>query len=528
MTYALLATYWLAVLGLCVYGLNCLVLCRQFRKHLKPNKARLAAVRAEFRKNVPDSALPHVTVQLPIYNERYVVGRLLDAAAQLDWPRDRLEIQVLDDSTDDTRELAAEHVERLRRRGLDIVHVHRTDRTGFKAGALKAGMATAKGELLAIFDADFVPQKEFLRDLVPFFGNPKVGLVQARWGHLNRDLSPLTRAQGLAIDGHFSVEQSGRCWSDWLLNFNGTAGIWRKVAIDDAGGWQADTLTEDLDLSYRAQLAGWKVEYVVDVEVPAEIPADISAFKSQQRRWAKGSIQTAKKLLPRVMRAPLPRWTRVQAFLHLTHYLVHPLMVIIAILAVPSLLLWPDGLVLPGWTWIVLGLCMAGGTCGPNALYVTSQRALRPTEWHRRILELPLLMCVGTGIAVSNTRSVIEALVGIDSAFVRTPKRNLTDGSRRRGLSGYRVPLDLAFVAEGALAVWCAWGAWLYLHQQKYFVGPFLGIYAIGYGWVAVLSVRDALRGRLGRRKARPELIRLEDEALEDPAEAGLVEEPVA
>jgi glycosyltransferase involved in cell wall biosynthesis len=528
MTYALLAIYWLAVLGLCLYGLNCLVLCRQFRKHIAPNTARLAAVRADFRARVTDDQLPCVTVQLPIFNERYVVGRLLDAAAQLNWPRDRLEIQLLDDSTDDTRELAAEHVERLRRRGLDIVHIHRTDRSGFKAGALKAGMAVAKGELLAIFDADFVPQPSFLRDLVPFFENPQIGLVQARWGHLNRDLSPLTRAQGLAIDGHFSVEQAGRCWSGWMLNFNGTAGMWRKTAIEDAGGWQADTLTEDLDLSYRAQLRGWKVEYTVDVEVPAEIPADIAAFKSQQRRWAKGSIQTAKKLLPRVMRAPLPLGVRLQAFLHLTHYSVHPLMVLVAILAVPTLLLWPTDLDLPKWSWGVFGLCMLGGTCGPNALYVTSQRALRPREWHRRIRELPLLMLIGTGIAVSNTRAVIEALVGIDSAFVRTPKRNLTDASRRRGLSGYRVPLDLAFLAESALAFWCAWGAWLYLHQQKYFVGPFLAIYAVGYGWVAALSVRDALRAGLVPSRRRAALARLEEEALDDPAEAGLVEPPVA
>jgi hypothetical protein len=262
--------------------------------------------------------------------------------------------------------------------------------------------------------------------------------------------------------------------------------------------------------------------------VPAEIPADIAAFKSQQRRWAKGSIQTAKKLLPRVMRAPLPLSTRIEAFLHLTHYSVHPLMVLVAILAVPTLLLWPSNLVVPEWSWALFGVCMLGGTCGPNALYVTSQRALRPREWGRRVLELPLLMFIGTGIAVSNTRAVIEALLGVESAFVRTPKRNLTDASRRRGLSVYRVPLDFAFVAESALAVWCGWGAWLYLHHDKFFVGPFLAIYAVGYGWVAALSVGDALRSMLARRKRRPALARIEEEALDEPAEAGLVEPPVA
>jgi cellulose synthase/poly-beta-1,6-N-acetylglucosamine synthase-like glycosyltransferase len=531
MTYALLAVYWLAVLGLCVFGLNCFVLCWQFRRHRVQRTARLAAMRADYQARVKDSDLPRVTVQLPIFNERYVVDRLLDAVAQLDWPRDRLEIQVLDDSTDDTRELAAEHVARLARRGLDIVHIHRTDRTGFKAGALKAGMLTAKGDLLAIFDADFVPQRSFLRDLVPFFENPRIGLVQARWGHLNRDLSPLTRAQGLAIDGHFSVEQAGRCWAGWMLNFNGTAGIWRRQAINDAGGWQADTLTEDLDLSYRAQLAGWGVEYAVDVEVPAEIPADIAAFKSQQRRWAKGSIQTAKKLLPRVLRAPLRPTVRLQAALHLTHYLAHPLMVVIAILAVPTLLLWPSNFHLPGWSWLLLGVLMLGGTCGPNALYVTSQKALRPREWGRRILELPLLMVMGTGIAVSNTRAVIEALLGIESAFVRTPKRNLTDGSRRRGFSGYRSPLDLAFVAEAALAFWCAWGAVLYLQEKKFLVGPFLAIYAVGYGWVSVLSVRDAMRLARARKRdrllAERALLREAELAVAEE-EPGLVEPPVA
>ena len=534
MTYALLAVYWLAVLGLCVFGLNCLVLCWQFRRHRVARTARLAAVRAEYRARVRDDQLPRVTVQLPIFNERYVVDRLLDAAGKLDWPRDRLEIQVLDDSTDDTRELAAEHVARLARRGLDIVHLHRTDRSGFKAGALKAGMAVAKGELLAIFDADFVPQPSFLRDLVPFFENPRVGLVQARWGHLNRDLSPLTRAQGLAIDGHFSVEQAGRCWAGWMLNFNGTAGMWRKAAIEDAGGWQADTLTEDLDLSYRAQLRGWKVEYAVDVEVPAEIPADIAAFKSQQRRWAKGSIQTARKLLPRVLRAPLPRVVRLQAALHLTHYFVHPLMVVVAILAVPTLLLWPENFHAPPWTWVLFGFLMMGGTCGPNFLYVTSQKALRPREWGRRVLELPLLMVMGTGIAVSNTRAVIEALLGIDSAFVRTPKRNLTDTSRRRSFSGYRSPLELAFVAEAALACWCTWGAVLYLQERKFLVGPFLAIYAVGYGWVALLSVRDAARiGRATRRErllAERALLREAELAAAEaePEAAGLVEPPVA
>jgi len=527
MTHALLAAYWLAVLGLCAYGINCLVLRHQFRRNLQRAREHLAAVRADFRARTPDSALPHVTVQLPIFNERYVVDRLLEAVAGLDWPADRLEIQVLDDSTDDTVDLAREHVQRLQWRGLDIVHLHREDRSGYKAGALKAGMAVAKGELLAIFDADFVPQASFLRDLVPFFENPQVGLVQARWGHLNRDLSPLTRAQGLAIDGHFSVEQAGRCWAGWILNFNGTAGMWRRSAIDDAGGWEGDTLTEDLDLSYRAQMRGWKVAYAIDVEVPAELPADIAAFKSQQRRWAKGSIQVAKKLAPALVRCQLlSRVTRLQALLHLTHSLAYPLMLLAAILAVPALLLWPPGLVLPGWTWGTLGVVMLAGTCGPNLLYVTGLRALRPGEWKRRMAELPLLMMVGMGMSVTNTRAVIEALVGHESAFVRTPKRNLTDGSRRRGVSGYRAPLDLAFFAEAALAGWCAWGAWIYVQQQKFFVGPFLALYALGFGAIALLTARDtALFARAAKREREADA--RARERREEAEAAALVEHPV-
>lgn len=522
MSHALLAAYWVAVLGLCVYGINCLVLCRQFRRHLPAQRARLVAQRARWAAAHADSDLPHVTVQLPVFNERYVVNRLLDAAAALDWPADRLEIQVLDDSTDETRELAAEHVERLRRRGLDVVHLHRSDRSGFKAGALAAGMAQAKGRLLAILDADFVPQPSFLRDLVPFLDDPRVGLVQARWGHLNRDLSPLTRAQALAIDGHFSVEQAGRCWSGWVLNFNGTAGIWRREAIDDAGGWQGDTLTEDLDLSYRAQMRGWKVDYAIDVEVPAELPADIAAFKSQQRRWAKGSVQTAIKLLPAVFRSGLSRGAKLQATLHLTHSLAYPLMLVAAILAVPTLLLWPSGFVLPGWTWSLLFAVMLAGTCGPNTLYVTAQRALRPREWQRRLLELPLLMVAGMGMSVSNTRAVVEALVGHRSDFVRTPKRNLTDGSRRSGVSGYRAPVDLAFFAEAALAAWCAWGATVYLRQQKWFVGPFLALYAAGFAWVALLTARDtALFARAARRERLAEERARERQEAEEARLAG-------
>jgi hypothetical protein len=384
-------------------------------------------------------------------------------------------------------------VAELAGRGISIQHLRRSDRAGYKAGALRDGMARARGELIAIFDADFLPGTAFLQDTVPFFHDPGVGLVQARWGHLNREHSALTRAQALAIDGHFGVEQAGRCWSGWLLNFNGTAGIWRRQAIEDAGGWQADTLTEDLDLSYRAQLAGWRIEYAADVEVPAEIPADITAFKSQQRRWAKGSIQTAKKLLPRVWRSGLPLVTRVQATLHLTHYLAHPMMLLVALLAVP-VLRSGKGVPASAPTFVLAAVLLLLGTCGPTALYVTAQRALRP-DWIRRLASLPVLMLLGTGIAISNTRAVVEALAGLDSAFVRTPKRSLTDTGRGQKHAGYRLPLDAICLLEAAAAVYSGWGLRLYVERGRWLIGPFLALYTLGFACVALVSLREALRG---------------------------------
>ncbi len=493
MNHLLFGLYWLAVLGLCLYGINCYVLCVAFRRRAPAQLRRLAQVRAAYWARGPaDHDLPFVTVQLPIYNERYVVERLIRAVAAFDYPRSRFEIQVLDDSTDDTAAIAGRLLDELGRQGLAVSHVRRERREGFKAGALRDGLLTARGELVAIFDADFVPAPDYLRQSVPFFADERVGLVQARWGHLNRDYSGLTRAQGLAIDGHFSIEQAGRCWSGWMLNFNGTAGMWRRTAIESAGGWHADTLTEDLDLSYRAQLAGWKVEFLLDHEVLAELPADMSAFKSQQRRWAKGSIQTAMKLLPRVLRSPLPRMTKLQAVLHLTHYVVHPLMLTVALLAVPVLFTWKGGRASPG-AFLVMAAFLTVGSCGPTALYVASQRALRP-DWRRRLRHLPLLMLLGTGIAVSNARAVFEALLRIDSGFVRTPKRNLTNASTRGASSGYRLPVDAVFVMEAAIALYSAWGVTVYVQSGRYLIGPFLALYAASFGYVALLSMGERLR----------------------------------
>ncbi|WP_287245500.1 glycosyltransferase, partial [Okeania sp. SIO1H5] len=283
-----------------------------------------------------------MTTQLPVYNEANVIERLIHAVCEMDYPKEKHEIQVLDDSTDGSEKISERVVQEMQAKGFDIKLIHRTKRTHYKAGALNEGMDVCKGEFVAIFDADFVPPKDYLLKCIPFlYKNPKVGLVQARWGHLNSGQSPITLAQSIGIDGHFVIEQSARSWGRLFMNFNGTAGIWRKSAIRDAGGWEGDTLTEDMDLSYRAQLAGWEMEFVYDVVVPAELPADINAFKSQQYRWAKGSIQTAIKLLPKVLSSQAPLTVKLQSILHTTHYMIHPLMIITAILATPLLLFYP-------------------------------------------------------------------------------------------------------------------------------------------------------------------------------------------
>jgi len=294
-------------------------------------------IKKSFYLNFSPKDWPKVTIQLPIFNERYVVKRLIKSICRFDYPKGLLEIQVLDDSTDDTFDIAEAVVEEMKEQGIDIVYIHREDRTGFKAGALKEGLKSAKGELIGVFDADFVPNPNFLKETIPYFTDPGVGMLQTRWGHINSNYSLLTRAQSMGIDGHFGVEQASRAWSGFFLNFNGTAGVWRKKTIEDAGGWTADTLTEDLDLSYRAQLKGWKLQFAPDVVCPAEVPVTINAFKSQQHRWAKGSIQTAKKNLGKLFKSDVSLLVKIQAVLHLTHYMVHPMMLLVVLTSIPML-----------------------------------------------------------------------------------------------------------------------------------------------------------------------------------------------
>ena len=483
--------YWIILGGLFVYALNSVFLVWSFRRHRKGQLERAHRIRAEYWEKARDEDLPTVTIQLPIYNERYVTGRLIHAAARVDYPRDKLEIQVLDDSTDDTVDIVAEHVDHYRKIGVRIVHIRRTNRDGYKAGALRDGMAATDSELLAVFDADFVPEPDFLRKTVPFFEDGKVGMVQARWGHANEKFSWLTRVQAIALDGHFGIEQGGRGWGNFFLNFNGTAGIWRRQAIADAGGWEADTLTEDIDLSYRAQLAGYRMEYVVDVEVPAELPADVFAFKSQQRRWAKGSIECAKKLLPKLFRAPIPFRQKVQATLHLTQHIVYCLVVMMALLGLPLTAAWKDD-VHQAYYVAMIGLLFMIFAF-PSILYVTAQRELR-SDWRKRLRFMPVLMMVGTRVAVSNSRAVLEALFGIKTGFVRTPKRSMPGSKRDAKKAGtYKLPLDLTFVFEALLAVYCLTGLGLYLSTGRIIIGPFLALFSVAFGSMAIVTFREAV-----------------------------------
>ncbi len=420
----LLGAYCFAAIGLMIYGLNTYVLLFLFGRSVKETRKRQKKQEEDFLAKVADEgdeAWPMVTTQLPLYNEFNVAKRIIEAVAKLDYPAGKHQIQVVDDSTDDTRGVVDGIVSDLQKKGVWIEVCRRENREGYKAGALKEAMNSAKGEFFAIFDSDFIPEADFLKKTLPLFRDEKTGLVQARWGHLNAESSSLTRAQSVGIDGHFVVEQVARSSNDLFLNFNGTAGVWRKEAILDGGGWHADTLTEDLDLSYRCQLKGWKLEYAIDVVVPAELPETYSAFKTQQFRWAKGSVQTALKLLGIVFRSPASPLAKMQAAFHMLHYVAHLLMFTLALLALPLSAILPQFSGITGTAFLVIPLIIA--TLGPSVLYLTSQRYLYPDQWLRRVFWLPSMVTIGFGICISNTRAVLEALIGVKSGFVRTPKK---------------------------------------------------------------------------------------------------------
>jgi cellulose synthase/poly-beta-1,6-N-acetylglucosamine synthase-like glycosyltransferase len=461
--------FLLCILFLSIYGLNSLVLVLLYLRHRDdPTPSPPAPVE-----------WPDVTVQLPVYNELYIVERLLAAAAALEYPQDQLEIQLLDDSTDETREIAARAVARLQEQGINVVHLTRADRANYKAGALAVGLTKANGELIAVFDADFVPSPDFLRRVVPHFADPSVGCIQTRWGHLNRDYSSLTRAQALGIDGHFIIEQMARSRAALFLNFNGTAGVWRRACIEDGGGWQGDTLTEDLDLSYRAQLRGWRIAYLPDVVVPAEVPVQISALKRQQARWAQGSIETALKLIGPLLRSRHPWAIKLAGIVHLTGYMVHPLMLLTVLLTLP--MSFSNSWVLAVSPWL-----MAMAT-GPPLLYLMAQRD-RP--WRHRLRLLPLLELLGIGMALNNTWAVLRGVLGMRQGFLRTPKFALREPhdrwvSRRYALSG--APF---LWGEMLLSLFAA--TLVIVPGTNLGFVPWLLLYACSFGYVAGVSLSQS------------------------------------
>src|SRR5262245_52775069 len=416
---------YLAILTiLAIYGIHRYHLVYLYLK----NKHKVAKPKAQF------TNLPKVTVQLPIYNEMYVVERLVEAVCRLKYPSELFEIQVLDDSTDGTAEIAAECVARHKAQGFNIHHIHRDNRQGFKAGALENGLRLATGEFVAIFDADFIPNPDFLEDVIHYFTDAQVGMIQVRWGHINREYSLLTQVESVVLDGHFMIEHGGRHLSGRFFNFNGTAGIWRRQSIETAGGWEHDTLTEDTDLSYRAQMLGWKFLYLPHIVCPAELPVEMNSFKTQQSRWAKGLIQTAIKLLPRIMRSNLPWKIKVEAFFHLTANISYPLMIALCILLLPAMIVRFN----QGWfqmLYIDLPLWLAS-TASVSMFYLVSQRELYP-DWRTRLRYLPVLMSVGIGLSVSNSKAVLEALLGIKSSFKRTPKYRIESKKDRWATKKY-------------------------------------------------------------------------------------------
>jgi cellulose synthase/poly-beta-1,6-N-acetylglucosamine synthase-like glycosyltransferase len=436
-----------------------------------------------------DAELPVVTIQLPIFNESTVVVRLLDSVAKMDYPRNRLQIQVLDDSTDETVSIARAEVEKLCQRGFDAEYVHRVDRVGYKAGALDNGLKTAKGELIAIFDADFVCSPDFVRAIVGHFEDPKIGCVQARWAHLNRDASLLTQIQALMLDGHHMVENRARFGAGLLFNFSGTGGMWRREAIADAGGWQHDTLTEDLDLSYRAQLRGWRFIYRPDVVSPAELPEDIAALRAQQHRWAKGTVQTARKLLRRVTAKDrgLTLSQRIEAFFHMTPHFAYPLMVMLSLLLLPILV------TVEATNWkimllIDLPMCMA--PVGSLASFYMLAEASQGRSRLGAIKLLPALIALGAGLAPHLTQAVNDGLRSGGGEFVRTPKHGNSRGRYKAVSSLPLRELGLALVSATSAVMAIVMGHW--------FVFPFVSLFTMGYAYIAFLVVSD----HLGRKPA--------------------------
>jgi cellulose synthase/poly-beta-1,6-N-acetylglucosamine synthase-like glycosyltransferase len=488
--WAMLIPYFSVLIVLSIYGLHRYAMIRGYVKH-----------RRKFTGEPPSrfTALPRVTVQLPIYNERYVVERLLEETAKIDYPRELLQIQVLDDSTDDTHPFTRALVEGYRDGGLPIEYIHRTNRHGFKAGALENGLRTATGELVAIFDADFVPPRDFLTRTVHFFAESNVGMVQTRWGYLNRGQSVLTEVQAMLLDGHFVLEHVARAGNGLFFNFNGTAGVLRKSTIEDAGGWQHDTLTEDSDLSYRAQLKGWKFVYVPSIECLSELPVETYGFQVQQSRWAKGLTQVAMKLLPSILKSKLPWRVKAEAIFHLTPNISYPLMIVMSVMMLPVMIVR----YYMGWFEMLLidFPLIVASFFSISAFYVVAHRELFPKTWKRAFFFLPALMAAGVALTIINSRAVFEALIGYKTEFARTAKygqqalRNRDIKYRRR--SGW-LPYAELLAGAGFLAITV-----YAINSYNYLAVPFLMLFVGGYFWAGGTTLWQEYQGKLAFERQR-------------------------
>ncbi len=484
--YSLLIPYFGTLAILSVYGLHRYDMIRTYFKY---RKNATQEPRAKFQQ------LPRVTIQLPIYNERYVVERLIDEVTKIDYPKELLEIQVLDDSTDDTHAYAEALCERYHTLGFPIEYHYRKDRQGFKAGALAEGLKTATGEFVAIFDADFVPPADFLLKTIHHFADPKVGVVQTRWSYLNRDYNFLTEVEAMLLDGHFIIEHGARSRAGYFFNFNGTAGILRRTMIENAGGWQADTLTEDSDLSYRAQLKGWRFVYMPGLDCPSELPVEMHGFQVQQSRWAKGLTQVARKVLPDILRAKLPWRVKAEAFLHLTPNISYPLMLVVSALMLPVMIvrfyMGPLQMVFLDLPLIIASFWSI------SAFYVVAYRELYPKHWKRSVFLLPMLMAVGVALTVINTRAVMEAIFGIRTAFVRTPKYAIEGRTVHLEHKEYRRKSGWLPYIEIAVGSYFVYMIAFAIDTYNYFSIPFLALFVAGYYWAGFATLFQEHQSRL-------------------------------
>jgi len=484
--WAMLIPYFTVLTILSVYGIHRYDIIRTYFKYRKNATAEPAR---RFEK------LPPVTIQLPLFNERYVVERLLEEVIKIEYPKELLQIQVLDDSNDDTAPFSQALVERYRALGYPIEYHHRANRDGFKAGALQEGLQFAKGEFAAVFDADFCPPPDFLARTIHYFADPEVGVVQTRWSYLNRDYNFLTEVEAMLLDGHFILEHGARSRAGYFFNFNGTAGILRRAMIDDAGGWQHDTLTEDSDLSYRAQLKGWRFVYLPGLDCPSELPVEMHGFQVQQSRWAKGLTQVAKKLLPRLLRADIPVRVKAEAFLHLTPNISYPLMIVVSALMLPVMIVrFYMGI----WQMMFIDLpLIAAAFWSLSAFYVIAQRELHPKSWKRSILLLPMLIAAGVGLTIINTRAVLEALFGVETAFARTPKYAIGDRPVKLEAKKYRRRSGWLPYAEIVVGLYFLAMVVFAIQTYNFFSIPFLLLFVFGYFWAGFGTLYQEQQGRM-------------------------------